>query len=203
MNLWLAGAKMQKITPSNPAEGIKFDGIIITGGTDILPGSYGQPRKEDYPYDEARDALERTWILYALEKRIPLFGICRGAQLTNICKGGTLHMDIRLVCESARYPEGMFAKIFYRKPVVLKNGSWLARHFRDEAIMVNSLHRQSLSKIGKGLTVTAWEENSIVQAVESDDPNHFLLGVQWHPEFMLLSARQRGVFKAFVRATSN
>ena len=201
VNLWLAGACMRKVTPNDPATTEIFDGIIITGGSDVDPERYGGQRKQDYAYDEQRDAIEVALIARAFREKLPLLGICRGAQLINVCQGGTLHMDIRLVCESARYPEGMFAKIFYRKPVVIKDGSMLAKLFKTQALMVNSLHRQSLDKIGNGLQVSAWEENSIVQAVEAEHPNQYVVGVQWHPEFMLFSRQQRGLFKAFVQAT--
>ena len=200
LSLWIAGARVLRATTNRPQEDASVQGILISGGTDVLPERYGAQRKQNYQYDEPRDAVETAWITRAFAEKIPLLGICRGVQLMNVCRGGTLYMDIKLVCETARHPGGMWSKIFIRKPILVKDGSKLARWFRVPALMVNSLHSQSLAKIGDGLQVTAWEENNIVQAVEGTDPTHFLLGVQWHPEFMLLAGRQRRVFRKFVAA---
>lgn len=197
-NLFLAQARMVRLTPESPQFGLALDGLIVSGGRDIDPELYGKPRKSGYPYDFGRDALEMRWAHQALSREMPLLGLCRGAQMINISLGGSLHLDIKLVCESARYPDTILSKIFARKPVVVKSGSLLHRILRREVIKVNSLHRQSLDRIGEGLVITAQEENKIIQAVESTDSGRFLLGVQWHPEFMLDAGRQRRIFRMFV-----
>lgn len=199
LSLALAGARMVRLTPSRPHDDAVLDGLIVSGGTDVDPLLYGKARKEKYRYLPARDAMETQWIRRAMEARMPLLGICRGVQLINVVRGGTLHLDIKLVCETARYPNSIWRKIFARKPVLIHEDSLLAKLFGVRETLVNSLHRQSLDVIGQGLTVTAWERNTIVQAVEGTDPQHFLLGVQWHPEFMISSAKQRRVFARFVR----
>lgn len=194
----LAGGEMLPLTPSDPRFPTPLQGLIISGGIDIDPTLYGRERKRDYPYNPSRDTLEMRWATQALEHGTPLLGICRGSQMLNVCLGGTLHLDIKLICESAHYPHTIWSKVFARKPVVTKEGSMLREILGSEVLRVNSLHRQSLDEIGAGLTVTAWEENSIVQAVEGGDPHRFLLGVQWHPEFMINAARQQRIFHALL-----
>jgi putative glutamine amidotransferase len=197
-NLRLAGARMLCISPKHPHYNTPLDGLIVSGGRDIDPVLYGKQPKTNYFYDRERDTLEMTWINHALENRIPLLGICRGAQMLNVCLGGTLYMDIKLVCETAKYPNTVWSKVFARKPVAIREGSALHTLVGREAARVNSLHRQSLENIGKGLTVTAWEENRIVQAVEGEEYGNFLIGVQWHPEFMIHSRTQRRFFRRLV-----
>lgn len=203
-SITLAGGRMVRLTPKRPRYHLPLDGLIISGGGDVDPTHYGKERKHHYTYDPARDELEMRWVHEAMTHRLPLLGICRGAQLINICLGGTLYLDIKLVCETAQYPDTILSKVFARKPVVIEENSLLGRIFQSEVAMVNSLHRQSLEVIGQGLTVTAREENGIVQAVEGTDPEHFLLGVQWHPEFMLNTKKQRLIFRtmlSYIRQT--
>ncbi len=195
MNLRLAGARMVRLHARHPQYFLPLDGLIVSGGRDIDPKLYGKEPKENYFYDHARDTLELEWLRHALKRKIPILGICRGAQLLNICLGGTLYMDIKLVCETAKYPNTVWSKVFARKPVVLKDDSVLHMLMGAHAARVNSLHRQSLERIGEGLEVTAWEANGIVQAVEGAARDHFILGVQWHPEFMINSRRQRSIFR--------
>lgn len=200
VSLWLAGARMLRLRPNKPHYGTRIDGLIISGGTDVDPARYAKQRKPHYPYDEARDQLEISWLQQAESQRLPILGICRGAQLLNVVRGGSLYMDIKLVCETAQYPGNFLSKIIARKTVRIKQDSRLHHIFRAHLTRVNSLHRQSIDRLGDGLVVTAWEENSIVQAVElTDSAGLFLLGVQWHPEFMPQNKRQRRLFRQFVK----
>ena len=195
----LAGGKAIKLTPDNPQEKSLLDGLVMAGGSDINPALYDFPAVLAEHYDDARDKLERDWfnMMYAQAK--PILGICRGAQMINVCLGGSLYESIRLICEEAKYPRNILSKIFARKPVAILPNSRLANLLKSPICFVNSLHNQSIKKLGKGLIVTAKEHNGIVQAIEADD-YPFLLGVQWHPEYMLNSRRQHLIFRAFVQA---
>lgn len=203
--LWLAvllqGGRPVKLRPALPLPQVELDGLIVAGGVDVDPHRYGQERKVNYAYDEPRDRLEAGLIQLMLDKKRPILGICRGAQLLNIVLGGTLYMDIRLVYDRAKYPGGLISKIVARKWIYLTEGSRLRELLGRKRVRVNSLHRQSLHAIGTGLVVTAQEANTIVQGVEATDRSRFVFGVQWHPELMQHEARQRGLFKALIAAS--
>ena len=200
--IWLglrrAGACVVRLRPNKPRYDLKLDGLVISGGTDVDPERYGKDRKINYVYDHARDELERTWFTVARQHKLPVLGICRGAQLMNVTLGGSLYMDIKLVCETARYPGNFLSQMFFRKSVIVKQGSQMQAMLGTQLARVNSLHRQSLEEIGSGLTVTAWEENTIVQAVEGSAHETFMIGVQWHPEFMPFSNSQQNIFRQLV-----
>lgn len=202
--LWLGiaihGGNPVRLRPSRAEPAVPLDGLLVAGGVDVDPLRYGQERKNNYKYDEPRDTMETAWLQKMLAAGKPVLGVCRGAQLLNVILGGTLYMDIRLVYDKARYPGGLISKIFARKWIYIVEGSRLETLLGGRRAKVNSLHRQSLNRIGAGLAVTAQEQNTIVQGVESTEAGRFILGVQWHPELMLHNARQRRIFRAFVDA---
>ena len=204
-SVWLAGGRVKLLRPSHPHFTCNLDALIIMGGGDVDPLLYGRTRKMGYRYDSGRDELELRWIARALTRKIPILGICRGAQILNVALGGTLYMDIKLVCDTARYPGGIISKIFVRKDVNLLPDCRLAAIMGAAQLRVNSLHRQSLDAVGAALRVVGWEANGIVQAVEADPEqkggDHFAIGVQWHPELMIHASRQRRIFKALIEAT--
>lgn len=197
----MAGGQAVKLTADKPRYDLSLDGIVIAGGSDINPALYGAPRALTEKYDEARDALEQCWFKCMYEQGKPILGICRGAQMINVCLGGNLYESILLICEEAKYPRTILSKIVARKPVAILPNSRLANLLKNPICLVNSLHHQSIKRLGSGLIITAKEHNGIVQAIEAPD-YPFLLGVQWHPEYMLNSWRQRRIFAAFVQAAS-
>lgn len=143
--------------------------------------------------DHKRDELEFKMLANALEKGLPVLGICRGAQLVNIHLGGTLHSDI-----SNYYSEVPQVKsVWPKKKVRVDRESKLYRALQYQSVWVNALHDQAIDKLGEGLKVAAREENGIVQAIEDED-DEFILGVQWHPEYMPQIPIQRRIFKLVV-----
>lgn len=154
------------------------DGLLLSGGKDVDPALYGEKLKYDFVItDPLRDDLEWKLIKAFVDRKKPIFGICRGVQVLNAYFGGTLYQDIpdelggghaRGVCH----------------PVTLKKDSILGRLF-GESLEINSYHHQALKDLGKDLTATAWSDangHTIVEAVE-----HVSLpiwAVQWHPERM-------------------
>ena len=195
----LAGGKAIKLTADKPQQAKILDGLILAGGSDINPALYGAPVVLTETYDHARDQLEQDWFKIMYTQSKPILGICRGAQMINVCLDGNLYESIRLICEEAKYPRNILSKIFARKPIAILPNSRLANLLKRPICMVNSLHNQSIKKLGTGLIITDKEHNGIVQAIEAGD-NSFLVGVQWHPEYMLNSSRQRKLFKALVQA---
>lgn len=164
----------------------RIDGILIAGGPDVEPARYGaQPGPDTQPPSRVRDAAEAEVIIGAVERGLPLLGICRGLQVLNVVRGGTLIQHLPdvvgtdLHCPApGRY--GMHE-------VRVEPGSLLARVVGGpggslaERIPVPTYHHQGVQTLGADLVAVAWTDDGMVEAVE--DPRlPFCLGVQWHPE---------------------
>lgn len=197
--IFLAGGRAVRLTPSRPKEEWqqRLDGILIGGGDDIDPGlySFDEEEAEHAPINAARDVFEQELIRFALNIGLPLMGICRGAQLINVVLGGTLHRDIskqRKKTSNRRTP-------FPTKSAFIESDSELAMWLGHVRVRINSLHHQAVKKPGKGLRIVARDADDFVQAIEGG-ASRFLLGVQWHPEYLPLHRSQRRLFKALVTA---
>lgn len=145
-------------------------------------------------YDPERDDLERHCIRHALYNDLPVLGICRGAQLMNVVRGGSLHQSIGHFYAE---PADNVRSLLPRKTVIVEDGSRLRDLLAAPRLRVNALHNQSIDELGSGMTVSALEESGVVQAVE-DSSREFFIGVQWHPEYMPQSALQVQLFRALV-----
>jgi putative glutamine amidotransferase len=143
--------------------------------------------------DPSRDAMEMRLLDDAVRRRgLPVLGICRGEQLLNVYFGGSLHQDL-----ATFYAEDPATRtILPRKRVVLESGSRLARLLGPDE-RVNALHRQGVDRIGDELIVAGRDRNGIVQAIEHPTLP-FVVGVQWHPEYLPQIASQRAIFRALV-----
>lgn len=201
--LWLAGAKACYINPAQPHLLNDVDGVIIGGGDDIDPQHYGQTgivgKEGDFSstYDPARDKLEIAMIKAALASDVPILGICRGAQLINVVLGGDLHQDIRPL----RFMTPNQNSAFVIKKAFIEKNSRLKRILNTELLNINSLHSQAVNRIGKGLTVSAYDKDGFIQAFENEQ-KRFLIGVQWHPEYLPYHSRQRKLFLAMISAVN-
>lgn len=153
--------------------------------------------KQYHLKDRERDTLEGKLIRHALSRNLPILGICRGAQLLNIHFGGTLHQSLHEFYEEIPRQNSILPK----KRIRISHGSKLWEITRKDRDLVNSLHRQAIAEPGKGLRVVATEENGVVQAVEGEN-YPFLLGVQWHPEYMPQYKSQKALFKTLVEASA-
>jgi len=178
----------------------KCDGYIIAGGVDIDPTIYGDVNKASVDVEPERDTLELKVIKHALKNKKPLLGICRGAQMINIAKGGNLYQNARDFYENFLPTDSLIGKIFARKKIHICDQSLVRNIFKNKKdVWVNSIHHQAIKDLGDGIKVTAYDENKIVQSIEnSNESDSFILGVQWHPEFMLYSKSQRRFFKILV-----
>ncbi len=183
-----AGAIPLVIPPSTGALGhpeallAAVDGVLITGGWDIAPEHYGQDRHpETEAADPERDRLELALTRGAIERDIPVLGICRGMQLINIVTGGTLHQHLPEVVghHDHRGRDATFDR--NRHDVRLQSRSLVATHEATTVLHAASHHHQGIDALGDGLTVTGWAQDGVTEAVELDD-HPFALGVQWHPE---------------------
>lgn len=201
LSVWLANGKSFVMTPNNYKQRIEqMQGLIISGGTDIHPARYGHNPKQDYSYDLERDEMEFALLDYAMKNNLPVLGICRGAQLINIAHGGTLHLNIALAYEKAEYPNGTLARIFFRKPMQTVVGTLLHKLVKCDDCTVNSMHTQSVDKLGDGLVISSQEPNGVVQAIEHPE-KEYLLGVQFHPEYLQHRPQDRRIFKALIEAS--
>jgi putative glutamine amidotransferase len=170
------------------------DGIVISGGHDVDPVLYAAPAEVTPRLDPERDAFESDKIDEALRDSLPLLGICRGAQLLNVRLGGSLHQDLRAQrkrTSNRRTPLPL-------KTLLVESGTGLHGLLGVERARINSLHSQAIARLGEGLRVTGRDLDGIVQAVEAPE-REFVVGVQWHPEFLIYLARQRVLFQALVR----
>ena len=192
--LKLAGLSPVRITPNNRHHDLTgFAGFLIGGGDNIGAGIYSGDLTLDIEIDLARDALELDILKVSDERNIPVLGVCRGAQMLNAHRGGNLHQDIR---KAYRDVPQMWTPL-PRKRVMVEQDTLLHRIMRLKAFRANSLHRQSIDRLGKDLCISAVDRYGIVQAVECCRGSRFLLGVQWHPEFMIYRSAQRAIFLAF------
>jgi putative glutamine amidotransferase len=159
-----------------------LDALVVTGGAgDLNPALYREERHpETGPVQEERDAYELALVRGALEREMPILGICRGMQILNVAYGGTIeqHLPDVLGHEEHRHTPGTFAD----HEVRLDPDSLAARAAGADRTLVKSHHHQGIKDVGSGLAITGWAtEDDAVEALE-DPTCSFVLGVLWHPE---------------------
>jgi putative glutamine amidotransferase len=153
-----------------------LDGLILAGGSDIDPASYGaKPHPETRNTRPERDRFELALGTRALERDMPVLGICRGMEMLNVIQGGTL--DQHLGLELHRHTPGAFVDHGVR----LEAGSLAARVVGDELTEVKSAHHQGLDELGEGVIASGYADDGIVEAIELPERS-FAVGVLWHPE---------------------
>jgi len=176
----------------NPPALEALNGLMLTGGTDVDPAFYGESRHpETDPPDIERDQRERTLLLDALDRDIPILAICRGMQLLNVVLGGTLKQHI----ENHRVRGQLNAH-----DVNIGARTKLASILQPGAYAVNSRHHQCVQRLGEGLIVSA-KAGEVVEALELPG-KHFVIAVQWHPEDRS-DGTDRKLFQAFAEAIHN
>ena len=164
----------------------KFDAIVISGGGDINPNIYGEKKLEKtIRISDNRDSTELAMFKSAEEHNIKTLAICRGHQLLNVFKGGTLYQDLK---------DNGFSQIEHDKPfddarshvhdVNIESNSKLYKIIQENEIQVNSIHHQAINKIGNDLQITAKSSDGVIEGVEVTNGWN-AIGVQWHPENML------------------
>lgn len=197
----IAGGKPIAMTPEARQHHPRISGVVFGGGDDIFPMLYDDAPKQGRIYDRARDAMELELAAQAQQDDIPALGICRGAQLMNVVRGGALYADVGAEYENAAYPNGLWDKMFFRKCIYVVPGSQMHKIIGGKTLDVNSLHKQAVKRLGIGLRATAKESNGIVQAIE-DDSLTFFLGLQFHPELLIYKPKIRSLFRHFVKTAA-
>jgi gamma-glutamyl-gamma-aminobutyrate hydrolase PuuD len=156
-----------------------LDGLVLTGGGDVDPASYGEaPVPQVGGVDPVRDGSEQALLAAALAVDMPVLAICRGLQLLNIARGGTLHQHLPAIVghDGHRRAPSVFGEV----KVTTTPESTTAGIFGTSATVL-CCHHQSIDRLGTGLTATALADDGAIEAVELPGPP-FVIGVQWHPE---------------------
>jgi putative glutamine amidotransferase len=177
-----------------------LDGLVVTGGAfDVDPALYGAgQRHATVTLKERRTRFEWAMTQGAVDRDLPLLGICGGQQLLNVVLGGTLVQHI---------PDAVPGSLAHEQPnprteagheVLVAPGTLLRRVTGAERLPVNSAHHQAADRVGPGVLVSATAPDGVIEAIE-DPRRRFCLGVQWHPEYGI-SAADTAVLRAFVAA---
>lgn len=174
-----------------------LDGLIITGGKDIDPATYGHaphPATEEPARD--RDAWEFALLAAALRRGVPVLGICRGAQVLNVALGGTLHQHLPDVIGHSGHRAG--DAVFAISTVRTVEGSTV-HALVGPSVQAKCYHHQAIDRLGEGLVVSAIDAEGVIEAVEHTGAS-FVVAVQWHPEETLDDLR---LFAGLVEAARN
>jgi putative glutamine amidotransferase len=180
----------------------RVDGLLLIGGADIDPAMYGAPQdpatESIYP---ERDAFEIAMLRGAIERGMPVLGICRGMQILNVALGGTLRQD--LVAADGSHPHRRVRGTFEGNDhtVGLEPGSLAAQAVGEQDHLAHCHHHQDVAALGEGLVVSGRAEDGVIEAIELADGS-WCLGIQWHPEANDRS-RLFGALVEAVQRTSN
>ena len=207
-----AGIPLTLIPTRNTDEIIdKINGLLITGSKpDIDPAIYNEPQLFKFKtVDSIRSNFEISIIRKAI-KKIPVLGICGGAQMVNVALGGTLYQDIKKLVEKS-----IKHRNYVKHEVKILKGTKLYKIIKKSNIIVNSAHHQAIKSIPDGFRISAISSDGIIEAIESIYPgfpngahvvksgydNKFTIGIQWHPELLTNIKSHRLIFENFIRAS--
>ncbi|HET8910399.1 MAG TPA: gamma-glutamyl-gamma-aminobutyrate hydrolase family protein [Ktedonobacteraceae bacterium] len=161
----------------------RVDGLLLPGGIDVQPHLYDEdPHPLLGEVDPKIDDLELALARWALEKDLPILGICRGLQVLNVALGGTLYQDVNDQIDGTMrhvYPDLPRTQVIHN--VAVEPESLLEQVTGKRSFWVNSIHHQAVKKPGKGVRISGRAEDGVVEAIEST-LNHYVIAVQWHPE---------------------
>jgi len=188
--------------PTVPAAVGRLDALVLSGGGDLDPAGYGAPpHPRTSRVQPGRDRAELAVLAAALAAGLPVLAICRGLQVLNVARGGTLAQHLPEVTghDGHQASPGTFGQ----HPVRIAPGSRLAGLLGppDPArgglwLDVPTAHHQAIDRLGSGLLATAWAEDGTIEAVEFADRDEFLIAVQWHPE----AGTDPRLFRALLRS---
>lgn len=171
-----------------------IDGLVLTGGGDVAAAAYGGGAAVTLDVKPARDAFEFALLETAEARSLPILGLCRGAQLMNVHRGGTLG-DFR---DESRF--GIHRNALQGHPVTIQAGSRLAAVYGTERLdEVTTWHGQHVAAPGRNVVISAYSPDGIPEAIEVEDA-FFMLGVQWHAEMPPWDEQQQPLFVAFADA---
>lgn len=180
------------------------DGLLLTGAvSNVHPSHFGEEvHNPVLPLDPDRDALTLKLIKVAVQAGVPLLAICRGFQELNVAYGGSLHQAVQEVAGLADHRELKDQSIEQQYApshnVTLAKNGYLADLLKTDQIKVNSLHGQGVNRLGQGLVAEAYAPDGLIESIRVADAKTFALGVQWHPEWLVLeNPAYLSIFSAF------
>lgn len=159
-----------------------LDGLVMTGGEDIAPSYYdSEPHAKLEEVNPERDLYDLTLLKLAMDRNIPILGICRGLQLINVAMGGTLYQDIPSEFPSTIDHRLKDSEELPKHPISIIPNSQINKIFDTTEMVVNSNHHQGIKQVASGLKVTAWSSDKLPEVIEAY-PIRPILAVQFHPE---------------------
>ena len=178
----------------------RCSGLLLSGGPDMNPRAYGRPRHAELgPNEPVLDDFEIELVQAAERRGMPILAICRGLQVLNVARGGTLHQHL---------PDVPGARLAHRQTepggsvthwVSVAADSLLGGTVRSRRIKVNSFHHQAVEHLGRDLVVTATASDGTIEALEATD-REWVVAVQWHAECLVSRPAQAALFSAFAAA---
>ena len=178
-------------------------GLVLSGGEDVDPSLYGDtPHPALGAVNCSRDVTELALLAAARERNLPTLAICRGIQVVNVGLGGTLVQDIPSQRSDVAEHELDGQRATRVHGVSVEPSSRLARILGSESLDVNSIHHQAVDRLGDAMRVSARADDGVIEGVESDDPDWWMVGVQSHPEELTATPEpwDRRLFDAFADA---
>lgn len=184
-----------------------IDGLLLTGGVDIDPQLFGQtPVWQMGTINPERDRAELYLTKKALDRGLPVFGICRGVQVLAVAAGGTLFQDLRSEKPSSLKHTQDAPRSYATHPVTVAAGSQVAAMLGSVAVEVNTFHHQAVRDVPPGFVVSAVAPDGVIEAIEDErtvQGGPFAVGVQWHPEGLWrVMPEHARLFQGFVEAAA-
>lgn len=180
----------------------RVSGLVVTGGAfDVPPELYGEtPREGLGPLKPERTQFELSLLRGALQRRLPILGVCGGMQLLNVAFGGTLFQDLGRELPEAKPHEQKHDRAQPQHPIEVGDQTHLAEAIGGKGqLMVNSTHHQAVKTPGEGLVVSGVAPDGVVEAIELPGADQFVVGVQWHPELLVDTVPPHlGLYRALV-----
>lgn len=181
----------------------RVDGVILTGGEDLDPLEwYGEePLPQMGAVVPERDRFDITLIRLAVDKGVPLLGICRGAQALNVAFGGSLYQDIPSQVKGSKVKHGQRAPGYWgTHSITIKEGSLLHKQIGKKRVAINSFHHQAVKELAPGFEATAFAPDGVIEAIEKTGSSK-VFGVQFHPEMFTANGIDTflGIFQHLVK----
>ncbi len=181
----------------------RLDGVLLTGGNDMDPSRFNQPRHPNaIALEPERERFEFALLAEIERRELPVMGICLGCQVINVHRGGTLHQFLPDVPREPAIEHRRLNQTILRHPVRIAPDTHLGRIWRMPELSANTYHKQAIHRLGRGLRVVATAPDGVIEAIEDPDLPLFA-AVQWHPERLSDEPEHLAVFQLLVRAAAH